>query len=113
LLAFPGDKITPCIWEGVLTKKIAKKIERERKYTYDDYEKIFKPYNHINNLTNLKGKLIKIYLEKSDEIVPYHRGKKLVKKMNQMKLNFKIKETRLDHIAGTIKSVTFVSWLLK
>ncbi|GEM_PF-5237358 len=112
-LGFPGDKIAPCVWEGSLTKDIAQQIEQEEKYTYDDYSNFFKPYDHINNLSNLQGAKIKIYLAKSDDAVPYYRGKKLIKKMHSMKLSPTVKKTFLGHALGIIKSIIFTNWLTK
>jgi predicted esterase YcpF (UPF0227 family) len=112
-LAFPGDKIAPCLWKGLLTRDIGRQIEKKQKYSYKDYENFFIEYNQINNLSNLKSQEIKILLARFDEVVHYQQGEKLIKEMQKRNLNLEITKIPLDHISGIICSLIFTKWLSK
>ncbi len=73
----------------------------------EELEKLWKEVAPINNLDNLKGKEIHIYLSKSDTIVPYINGKKLVIAMKEKGLSPKVYENEYLGHYGTISKFYF------
>jgi len=69
---------------------------------------LFKPYDHINNLSVPKEVKIKVYLAESDNVISFIHREKLVKKMKELNLKIKIKKTFLKHAMSILKSVALV-----
>lgn len=57
----------------------------------------------INNIDNLYDKKILVYIARKDKIIPYKQGLKLVKKLKDLKYNFKLRvNEHFDHTLGGI-----------
>jgi len=68
----------------------------------------------FQNLKNLKGKTVYVYLSRADKVIPYRTGKKLVEKMQENDINVILKENRyLGHYGTIINAYFFPDYLDK
>lgn len=91
ILITPGHCLAESLWKGIATEHIKHELEREG-VKLKDLEYSWRELAPKNNLNNLKKTNIFVYLSKSDEIVPYDCGRKLIQSMKSRGLNPVIKE---------------------
>lgn len=110
ILSLPGDEIADVIWKSWITKHIKRRAER-KDLTKEDYDRIFDQYDPVNNLDNLQGKEIYIYVAKSDKVIPYENAMNLIEEMRKRNLNIHVKEVEnLGHYFGGIDSMLNTDW---
>lgn len=79
------------IWEGARTKQIRKELESQRK-NLQKVDEIWNGLSPQNNISNLRAKEIYILLSKTDRVLPYSHGRKLVEVMQSQGLFPKVSE---------------------
>ena len=100
ILVVPGNCLAESMWEGVRTANI-RKIFEHKSFTLDFLKHNWKTLAPENNLEGLKDKKIEIYLSKSDAVIPYKLGYKLVLAMRDKGLKPLLKENKLLGHYGT------------
>jgi len=104
-LVVPGDSLAYCLWNGVATVDLQKGIE-QRKINLDKLEKIWQDLAPKNNIDRLEGKDIEVYLSRSDKVIPYESGDRLVKDMEKRGLSIKVfKNKKLGHYLTALKFI--------
>lgn len=104
ILIVPGHSLAEGLWKGILTQHLRKQFE-ENKVTLKELKEHWKELAPENNIDNLKGKEIYIYLSKTDLMVPYYSGRKLFDLMEKKNLKPKLKENILLGHCGTVLRV--------
>ncbi|MCX6807297.1 MAG: hypothetical protein NTZ80_00590 [Patescibacteria group bacterium] len=110
-LALTGHSVTSVAWISPATQ-VAISVAKARGCTINDFQKIFRPFDQINNIDNLNGKTIRIYLGKGDSIVPYKSALILLEKMREFGLRPIVKSViLLGHYSGAFHSMHFSAWM--
>lgn len=110
ILALPADDISEIIWKSLITRHIKRKAERKG-LTKEDYDITLNRYDPINNLDNLQGKEIKVFIAKGDKITPYENAMNLINEMKKLDLDVQVKEVPiLGHLLGGIYSSCHPDW---
>ncbi len=110
-LTLPLDKLAPIFWDCFITKLVIKGAKKKG-YTKKDMDKVLSKYDLTNNLNNLNGKKIRLYIAKSDSVIPSVSSKNLISKMKARSLNVSVKEVPvLGHYFGGLHSALFVNWM--
>lgn len=105
ILIVPGDSLAEGLWYGIGATKI-KSLIKKHNINFQELEKDWKDLAPRNNIDNLFGKNIEIYISKSDEVIPYKTGSKLVKEMKDRGLNpLVIKNKNLGHYLTILKFI--------
>lgn len=104
IIALPADDITDIIWKTYLTKGIKRRAERNG-ITKEDYDRLFDRYDPINNIDNLHGKEIDIFVAKKDRITFYENAMNLIEEMERLGLDIYVEESpNLGHQTGGLSS---------
>ena len=106
-LVAPGNCLAESVWYGIRTINLRRDYEK-RGITMDFLKKHWKNLAPENNLNGLEGKEISVYISKSDQIIPYKLGHKLVEKMHEKGLKPKVFVNKFRGHYGTV-----VGFLLK
>jgi hypothetical protein len=110
ILALPTDDLSEVIWNSVITKSIVRNAKRNG-LSKDDYNNVLDQYAPINNINNLHGKRIMMFVAKGDKITPYENSMNLINEMKRQNLDIHVKEVSLvGHIFGGIYSLLDQSW---
>ncbi len=105
LLVVPGDSLSDSLWRGLRTKKLKDQIAK-RHVNLKELEKDWQELDPQNNIDDLAGKYIEVYLSKSDKIIPYRNGEHLVVDMKKIGLNPIVKKNdRLGHYFTVMKFI--------
>ncbi len=106
-LVAPGNSLAESVWYGIRTVNFRRELER-RGMTLEFLMKHWKKLAPENNLHGLEGKEISVYISKSDQIIPYRFGKKLVEKMHEKGLKPQVFVNKFLGHYGTV--VRFLLW---
>lgn len=105
ILSVPGERIAPIMWHSPITRAVVKEAKAQG-HSLEDFQKALEEFDPVNNLDDLKGKDIRVFLAKKDSIVPYRHGKKLVEIMRRANLNPKVITIPfLGHFLGGLYSM--------
>lgn len=102
----PGNSLAECMWKGILTKSIRKEYEKQ-KIDLPFLENQWESFAPKNNLDNLSGKDIHIYLSKADKVIPYECGIKLISLMREKNITFSFNENKYLGHYGTAYNAYF------
>lgn len=106
ILIVPGNDLAESLWNGIKTKRLRKAFVKKG-INLESLKKYWKELAPENNLDNLEFKKVKIYLSKSDKVIPYGNGKKLFDKISKRK-NVEIHENKfLGHYLTAIEFYLF------
>ena len=104
-LVVPGDSLAFCLWNGVATVDIKEKIEKQN-ISLKTLERVWKKLAPKNNLSYQKNKHIEIYISRTDDVIPYESGKRLVEEMKKKGLNPEIfTNNKLGHYLTPVKFI--------
>ncbi len=97
ILVAPGNSLAESMWNGIRTQQLRKDME-EKHITLKLLKEQWKELDPENNLEGLERKEIHIHLSRSDKIIPYELGIRLVDAMQRKGLKPLVKEnTYLGH----------------
>ena len=85
-LIIPGHCLAESMWRGISTQQIRQEYENQ-KISIEELKIHWHALAPENNITNLKSKKISIFLSKTDKVIPYYCGKKLLEKAKSLKYN--------------------------
>jgi len=85
ILSTPGHSFSRSFWFGYDTKKMVEVLQADN-VTLKQIEKEWKEVDGLSNTIKLKNKRIFILLSKSDIIVRYEFGEKLIEELNKLKI---------------------------
>jgi len=94
ILIVPGNCLAESLWKGVRTQHIKKQFEIDG-VSLKQLKKYWFKLAPEHNISKLKNVEVQVYLSKSDEIIPYECGKKLVSSMKNSGLSPFVEENRL------------------
>ncbi len=80
LLVVPGDSLSESLWRGVGTIRLKRKI-KDRGFNLGELEKTWADLDPKNNINKISDKKVEIFLSKSDKVIPFTNGRRLVKDM--------------------------------
>jgi predicted esterase YcpF (UPF0227 family) len=83
VLVIPGDSLAGSILDSISTKDL-KRVFRKNRVTYKVHDSHCKDFNTINNIHNLKGKEVHLYISRSDEVIKYKHGLILAKSIKEV-----------------------------
>lgn len=86
LLIIPGHCLAESMWQGISTQQIRWKYENQ-KISLKELKNHWRTLAPENNITNLKSKKVSIFLSKTDKVIPYYCGKKLLEKAKSLNYN--------------------------
>lgn len=86
VLVVPGHCLAESMWNGVRTQNLRKEIEAQG-VSLDQLKEYWHDLAPENNIDNLNGRNIKVYLSRADEIIPYGCGRRLAEKLEEQGLN--------------------------
>lgn len=106
-LVVPGDDLAQSLWEGIVTRPLRRSFESQGM----DLGRLKNTWAELapkNNISNLGTDKIRVYLSKSDKVIPYERGLMLTKEMKDIGLHPKISENKfLGHYGTLLKYYLF------
>lgn len=85
-LIVPGNCLAESMWEGVRTQEMRRKYRKQKIYLHDLKEK-WKKLAPENNIDKIKAKKIFVFLSRSDEVIPYQYGHKLLRELKEKGYN--------------------------
>ena len=85
----PGDCLAESLWFGIRTKHFRREFE-EKGISLKQLKEEWKLLAPKENIGKLKKTKVVIYLSKSDRVIPYYCGKKLIKRMKKENIKPKI-----------------------
>ncbi|MDP3765850.1 MAG: prolyl oligopeptidase family serine peptidase [Nanoarchaeota archaeon] len=115
IIGLSGSHLSKSFWDSnqLLVKNIKDKMcaKGVNLTKLMKYWKILEP---VNNIKNLKGKKLFIYLAKNDKISPYKYGTKLLDKINKEKINFDLYiDNFFGHYISGFKQLLFPKRIIK
>lgn len=90
ILNTTGIDIAETIWSWDKVKIYFKKALIKQNFTLEKLIDVWKPITPFNNIDNLHGKKILVYLAKKDEMIPYSLGQRLVEQLQSNKYDVKV-----------------------
>lgn len=115
IIGLSGSHLSKSFWDSnqLLVKNIKDKMcaKGVNLTKLIKYWKILEP---VNNIKNLKGKKLFIYLAKNDKISPYKYGIELLDKMKNEKINFDLYvDNFFGHYISGFKQLLFPNKIIK
>lgn len=105
VLGVPGDSLSEIMFSSIAMENIRKKLEKKG-INKTKLNLLWHDFNPKNNLDNLKGKKIFLYLSKNDLLVPYENQKNLLEEMDKRKYIYKLKTDKTyGHYITLFKSL--------
>jgi len=108
ILVVPGNSLAKSLWRGLRTEKI-KDVIREEGVSLTELEKDWKKLAPEQYINNFKNKKIKILISKSDNIIPYHLGKKFADEVEKVVSKVIVRENRFLGHYGTVFNFCLIS----
>jgi len=106
-LVVPGDSLSDSLWRGVGTVRLKSQIKKH-KINLEELEKEWKNLDPKNNIDSLFDKKIEIHLSKSDKVIPYTNGHRLVADMEETGLHPSVfTNNKLGHYLTFLKFIFF------
>ncbi|MEI6553919.1 MAG: hypothetical protein WCO09_05120 [bacterium] len=103
ILVVPGNCLAESVWKGVRTQNIRRVLE-SRGVSMDGLKSAWAELAPENNLTNLVGKDITVYLSMADMVIPYEQGQKLIEGMKRQGLcPIIVKNKHLGHYVTALR----------
>ena len=91
LLITPGYDLEESMWSSIRMAEF-RKFFQKNKIELKELKKYLDPISPKNNISGLRGKEIKIYLSKADELIPYKQGKELIENLKNKKIDVYVKD---------------------
>lgn len=115
IVGFAGSHLSKSFLESnqLLVSHIRKKMKTNgtNLIKLGEYWKTLEP---INNIENIKGRKLYIYLAKNDKIVPYKYGLELLNKMKNEKIDFNLYiDNIFGHYVSGFKQLLFSNNIIK
>lgn len=86
ILVCPGHCLAESLWNGVRTQNL-KDAFVKKGINLKKLKQIWKDLAPENNINKMNGKEVVIYNSKSDKVIPYWCGNRLIKKMRKIGIN--------------------------
>jgi esterase/lipase len=101
ILVAPGNCLAESLWKGLRTRYLKEEFENKG-IKLKQLKKYWFRLAPENNL-KLKNVKVHVFLSKSDKIIPYSCGKKLVNVMKKNKVDVNLKENCYGHYMTVLK----------
>lgn len=101
-LVVPGHCLAESMWVGIRTQHLKKLFEKQG-VTLERLKKEWSALAPEHNIHNLSQASVTVYLSRSDKVIPYCFGKKLVEVMRDQGLYPGVRENKYWGHYGTVK----------
>lgn len=102
LLVAPGHCLAECVWKGIATQAIKREYQNKG-ISLENLIGYWKTIAPVNNIDKMKDKKVCIFLSKTDSIIPFYSGKKLLKELRFLGVDVSCEINRnLGHYLTTV-----------
>ena len=103
----PGNCLAESMWGGWKTQNLRRAYEKQG-ISLKKLKSLWRSLAPENNIQNLKGKKVHVFLAKKDGVISYSTGRKLIEKMRKLRIRFALKiDKHHGHYYTIIKELIF------